>query len=109
MISMNNSQAFSPQSSGMAPPIPSNDSISVSAADVQREREKISRFLNTKERNGRALLERESRITTRIKNMEKKAREFEKRKNADRKHQLNRIEERRSEWQERRQKVEQNH
>ena len=64
---MNNSQAISP------------GQTEVTALDVQREREKIARFLNIKERNGRILAERESRITNRIKDIEKKAKEFEKR------------------------------
>ena len=67
MINMNTSQAISP------------GQTEVTALDVQREREKIARFLNIKERNGRILAERESRITSRIKDIEKKAKEFEKR------------------------------
>jgi len=46
---------------------------------VQREREKIARFLNIKERNGRILAEREYRISNSIKAVEKKAKDFEKR------------------------------
>lgn len=68
-------------------------------ADVQRERDKIARFYNIKERNGRVLAERESRISNRIKDMEKKQTDFEKRKKNERKMDVARHDEKRSEWQ----------
>ena len=40
--------------------------------DVEKERNKISRFMNTKERSGQVLAAREMRIEARIKEMEKK-------------------------------------
>lgn len=93
MINLNNSQAFSP------------GNHDITALDVQREREKIARFLNIKERNGRILADREYRITTRIKDIEKKAKEFEKRQKNERKVQVAQLNEKRDEWQERRQRV----
>lgn len=70
-----------------------------------REKEKIARFLNTKERNGRVLAERENRITNRIKEMEKKAMAFEKRRKNERKMEFERLQEREEQWKERRKRV----
>ena len=44
----------------------------VNAMDVQREREKIARFISTKERSGQVLAERERRIEERLRKMEAK-------------------------------------
>ena len=74
----------------------------VTEADIQREREKISRFMNIKERNCRVLAEREKRINTRIMDMDKKQKEFEKRKKADRKMEADKANELRTVWLERR-------
>lgn len=59
-------------------PIAINPAREITEADLIREKEKISRYLNIKERNGRALAERENRIKSRIRDMEKKAIVFEK-------------------------------
>lgn len=107
MTNMNQSQAFSPHNSsyaatGFAGP---NESVQVTADDVMREKEKIARFLNTKERNTRVLAERENRITNRIKEMEKKALAFEKRRKDERKMEFERLQERDEQWKERRKRV----
>lgn len=47
--------------------------------DIEREKEKIARALRTKEAQGNLLADREGRIEKRMKDMEKKAKEFEKR------------------------------
>ena len=104
---MNQSQAFSPNSSsyqatGFLGPF---ESVQVTADDVMREKEKIARYLNTKERNGRVLAERENRITNRIKEMEKKAMAFEKRRKNERKMEFERLQEREEQWKERRKRV----
>jgi len=79
--------------------------VEVTEADIQREREKISRFMDIKERNGRSLMERESRISKRLSDVEQKQKEFEKRKKADRKIEIDTLNQKRSLWMERRAKV----
>ena len=44
----------------------------VSPLDIQREKEKIARFLHIKERSGMVLADRERRIEERLKKMEAK-------------------------------------
>ena len=56
MISMNNSQAFSPMTATDV----------VSPNDILKEKQKIARFLNTKERSGQVFAEREKRIEERL-------------------------------------------
>ena len=62
MINMNTSQAFSPLCAADV----------VSPNDIMREKQKIARFLNTKERSGQVIAEREKRIEERLKKMEQK-------------------------------------
>jgi hypothetical protein len=98
MVSMNNSQAqvFSPMS---------GISEIVSPLDIQREKEKIARFLHTKERSGMVLADRERRIEERLKKMETKQNEYEKRKRIERKHDLAKLNERKEDVYERQTKV----
>ena len=70
--------------------------------DVERERNKVARFLHTKERTGAMLQARESRIDERIKKMEKKQADYEKKKRAERRDALGRIKEKQDEWKEKR-------
>ena len=60
MINLNTSQAF--------PPAPEP----VTQYDVDREKAKIARFINTKERSGQVLADREGRIEARLREMEKR-------------------------------------
>ena len=57
----------------------------LSNLDIDREKTKIARFLNTKERSGQVLADRESRIAARLKEMESKQTAFEKRQKLERK------------------------
>ena len=54
--------------------------------DIDREKEKIARYLRNKETQGNLLADREGRIEKRMKEMEKKAKEFEKREKLRKKH-----------------------
>ena len=60
----------------------------VTEADIKKERDKIGRFLTIKETQGKAAIIRESRILKRQSEMDKRYREFELRKKADRKIEL---------------------
>ena len=77
----------------------------VNSLEVERERNKVARFLHTKERMGAMLATRETKIDERIKKMEKKQAEYEKRKRVERKMALDRVSEKQAEWEERRRKV----
>ena len=82
---MNQSQAFSPMSA--------KDIEPVSQLDIEREKRKIARYIHTKERSGQVLAARESRIEARIKDMEKKQKEFEKKKRVERKQVMSKVNE----------------
>ena len=77
----------------------------VNSLEIERERNKVARFLHTKERMGAMLATRETKIDERIKKMEKKQAEYEKRKRVERKMALDRVSEKQAEWEEKRKKV----
>ena len=98
LMSINTSMIMSPlkASSGGEP---------LSSIDIDREKTKIARFLNTKERSGHVFAAREKRIESRIKEMEKKQKAFEKRKKVENKLNKTKVHEKQHEWFERRNKV----
>jgi len=81
----------------------------VSPLDIQKEKEKIARFLHTKERSGMVLADRERRIEERLKKMEAKQNEYEKRKRIERKHDLAKLNERKEDLYEKQTKVKMHH
>ena len=87
MMQLNQSQALSPGRNN-GPMVTQLDQL-----DIERERNKISRFLNTKERSGQVLAARETRIEARLREMEKKQTLFEKRKKLENKHQMEKLKE----------------
>lgn len=82
VISLNISQAN-------APTLMNNTSIiepvQVSMLDVEREKMKIARFIKNKERAGQNFADRETLIQKRLEEMEKKSKDFDKRKKMERK------------------------
>ena len=70
-----------------------NSPDGIISLEVERERNKVARFLHTKERMGAMLATRENKIDERIKKMEKKQAEYEKRKRVERKMALERVNE----------------
>ena len=90
---LHQSQAFSPNSS----PEPTT-------LDAEKERSKITRFLQTKEKAGQMFQARESRIEARLKELDKKQKDFEKKKIRDRKMQDAKLKERYDEIAERKAK-----
>ena len=99
MISLNNSQAFSPGASITL------DQVPISMLDVEREKMKITRFLQTKERAGKNFADRESLIQKRMHETEKKAKDYEKRKRSEIKQRAEQLGEKKNEWCERRERV----
>ena len=61
--------------------------------DIDREKTKIARFLNTKERCGLRFSEREAKATARLQENEKRLNEFEKRRRAEKKMAAQKLEE----------------
>lgn len=61
MVNVNASQAFNP-----------NDSPTLNSLEIDKERSKIGRFLETKQRSGQMFQAREGRIEARLKEMDKK-------------------------------------
>ena len=57
----------------------------ITTLDIEREKNKIARFLTTKERSGVRFLEREAKAEARLQQIEKQNLEFEKRKKTERK------------------------
>ena len=78
----------------------------LTALDIDREKNKIARFLSTKERCGLRFLEREAKAEARLKEIENRANDFEKRKKAERKIAAQKLKEREEEVKEKRDKVE---
>ena len=78
----------------------------ITSFDIDRERNKISRFLTTKERCGLRFLEREAKAEARLKEIENRTLEFEKRKKNDRKIAAQKLKERQEEIEEKKNKVE---
>ena len=72
---------------------------------MAREKEKVIRYMNIKERNGQSLEEREIKMRNRIRDIEKKATLFEKQKRESRKNEISRFKERHEERQGRREKA----
>ena len=70
-----------------------NSPEGVNSIEVERERNKVARFLHTKERMGALLATRETKIDEKIKKMEKKQADYEKRKRVERKMALERVNE----------------
>lgn len=93
-VGLHQSQAFSPNSS----PEPNT-------LDVEKERSKITRFIQTKERSGQMFQARESRIEARLKELEKKQKDFEKKKIRERKQADAKLRERYDELAERKAKI----
>jgi len=89
----------------MSPLKASSGGEPLSSIDIDREKTKIARFLNTKERSGHVFAAREKRIESRIKEMEKKQKAFEKRKKVENKLNKTKVQEKQDEWFERRNKV----
>lgn len=59
--------------------------VQVSMLDIEREKMKIARFISNKQRAGQNFAIRETLIQKRLEKMEKKAKDFEKRKKMERK------------------------
>ena len=78
----------------------------LNALDIDREKNKIARFLSTKERCGLRFLEREAKAEARLKEIENRTNDFEKRKKAERKIAAQKLKEREEEVKEKRDKVE---
>ena len=85
LASLNASQPISPMRAINSP--------DVNSLEIERERNKVARFLHTKERMGAMLANREVQLEDKIKKMEKKQLEYEKRKRVERKMALERVNE----------------
>ena len=78
----------------------------LNALDIDREKNKIARFLSTKERCGLRFLEKEAKAEAKLREIENRTNDFEKRKKAERKITAQKLKEREEEVKEKRDKVE---
>lgn len=79
----------------------------VTSMDIDREKSKIARFLSTKERCGLRFLEREAKAEARLKQIDARTLDFEKRKKLDQKIVAQKLKEKQEEAEEKKNKVEQ--
>ena len=78
----------------------------ITSMDIDREKSKIARFLSTKERCGLRFLEREAKAEARLKQIDARTLDFEKRKKLDRKIVAQKLKEKQEEVEEKKNKVE---
>ena len=78
----------------------------ITSMDIDRERSKIARFLSTKERCGLRFQEREAKAEARLKQIDARTVDFEKRKKLDRKIVAQKLKEKQEEVEEKKNKVE---
>ena len=76
-----------------------------SSIEIDKEKTKIARFLNTKERSGQVFAAREKRIENRMKEMEKKQLAWEKAKKTENKLNKAKTQGQNDQWAERRNKL----
>lgn len=98
MVSLNQSQALSPNSI-------SKDKLHLYQSDIAREKSKIAKYLNIKERNGQNLADRERRIEQRRMKQESKQKDLEKSRRIENRAKAAKLAEQKEEWNEKRKKV----